>query len=63
MYFTVYSNEEKRLRGPIAEDVSSKICTILLQKMDVPLHVKIVGPNYLKNKFNVITTDQFNLLF
>lgn len=63
MYFTVFTQTEKRLRGPIAEDTSTKICTILLRKMNIPLNVVIVGPNYLKNKFNVITIDQFNLSF
>lgn len=61
MYFTVYTKEEKRLSGPIAEDTSVKICSILLEEKIKNLNVQIVGPNYLKNKFNIITIDQFNL--
>lgn len=65
MYFTIYTKQYKRLRGPIAEDTSIKICSILLEEKINQLknpNLKIVGPNYLKHKFNVITMDQFNLL-
>lgn len=60
MYFTLFTKCEKRFRGPIAEDTSTKICTLLLQKKCGD--AKIVGPTHLKNKFNIITVDQFNLL-
>lgn len=61
MYFTVFSKKDKLARGPIAEDVSSKICSTLLK--NIPPSVTIVGPSYLKNKFNVITIDQFIVLY
>lgn len=62
VFYCIHTNR-KTIKGPIAEDTSTKICTILLRKMNIPLNVVIVGPNYLKNKFNVITIDQFNLSF
>ena len=55
MYFTVFSKKDKHAKGPIAEDVSSKMCATLLKKL--PPSVTIVGPSYLKNKYNVITID------
>lgn len=60
MYFTVFTKKDKIAKGPIAEDVSSKICSTLLK--NIPPSVTIVGPSYLKNKFNVITIDQFIVL-
>lgn len=62
MYFTVFSNTQKREYGPIAEDTSVSICSIILKEKIKNHRVQIVGPIYLKNKFNIITIDQFRLI-
>lgn len=64
VYFTVFTRKQRRLMGPIAEETSSKICTILLNKLLKKMNpnIQIVGPPYLKQKFKLITFEQFILL-
>lgn len=63
--YTLYSNlftlKERNSFGPIANDTSSKIFLSCLNKFVKTLNsdVKIVGPNYFKDKIDVISYDLF----
>lgn len=61
IYLTLFTIKEKNKLGPIADEVSFKLIVKHLQQIlkKAPCDVQIVGPNYLKPMFRVISYDTF----
>lgn len=61
VYWTLFTLQETRQLGPIARDISSKILSTCLEQLIQNNNAQIVGPSYLKLKWNVLSYDSFLL--
>lgn len=61
IYLTLFTLQEKNKLGPVADDVSYKIVTRYLHKIlkKTKTNVQIIGPNYFKEAFSVLSYDTF----
>lgn len=61
LYFTLFTLKEKNEIGPIADNVCFQIISRHLHKIlkKTQSNVQIVGPNYLKHTFEILSYDTF----